>query len=346
MRHLDLFSGFGGFRLAVEAVWPESELVSFVEIDPKAQAWLRANWPGARIHDDADTYQHDGAAVFILTGGPPCQPVSCAGKQQGEKDDRWKWPAMLRIIQNVGPEWVVFENVRNLISFNGGLLLDGICSDMEAEGFEVWPPIVLPACSVNAPHRRDRVWIVAHSESARSAAGGSNGLGIEKGASRRSSGGQAARCCYAPGKGGMADTESNNAGQYEKCGIDGNGTDTEKNGQRLRHEFTGCGWDNADYIIGHDGKARRVKPGVRLLAHGFPCRNDLLRGFGNAIVPQVAEKIMRAIRFAQPAFFVQFQPVISCHIPSKPTNRLPTLLGQYNSGASSNPAFAPAGGAM
>ena len=340
MNHLDTFSGFGCFRLAAKSVWHEVETVSFIENDPFCQQWLKANWPEIKIHDDAKTYKHDGTNIDLLTGGPPCQPVSIAGKRKGEKDDRWHWPTMLRIIQESEPEWVLFENVGNLISFNNGLLLDGICSDMEAAGFEVWPPIVLPACAVNAPHRRNRVFVVAHAtqyakkrqqqqrvdllgETGSGSVGNPTSQGLQISEMQRETQDETNETSQGENTNGrshlcsMANTEKQNDREsYSRSrqrrkpksgsgNIKGVVADPS---QQLHHrarnarpggrgEHTNGGyWEDYEWITGHDGKARRVKSGVRLLVNGYPHRNDLLRGFGNAIVWQVAVKIMQAIK--------------------------------------------------
>ena len=165
MKHIDTFSGIGGASLAVDAVWPDAEHV-FVEIDPFCQAILKKHWPQSQIHDDIKTF--DGTkyrGATILTGGFPCQPFSAAGKRRGTEDDRHLWPSMLRVIREARPDWVLGENVGGLITWSGGLVLEGIVADLEAEGYEVAPPLVIPAVAVNAPHRRDRVWIVAHAHS-------------------------------------------------------------------------------------------------------------------------------------------------------------------------------------
>lgn len=97
--------------------------------------------------------------IDLLTASPPCQAASTAGKRRGKDDARWLWPQTVRIIGALQPRFVVLENVRGLLSLEGGLAFDKVCADVEAQGYEVWP-FLLPACGVGAPHRRDRVWIV------------------------------------------------------------------------------------------------------------------------------------------------------------------------------------------
>lgn len=152
--HLDLFSGIGGFALA--AGWAGFKTIGFCDNEPYAQAVLKKHWPDVPIHGDIKTL--DGTAyrgVTLLTGGFPCQPFSNAGKRRGKDDDRYLWPQMLRVIQEARPDWIVGENVVGII----GLALDQVLSDLEKEGYEV-EAIIVPACGVDANHRRNRVWIV------------------------------------------------------------------------------------------------------------------------------------------------------------------------------------------
>lgn len=173
MIHIGLFEGIGGFSLAASNMgW--NTLVT-CEINPFAQRVLKYYWPNAYHHADVKTLNYDtinneltnrfGAGWrnddIIITGGFPCQPYSLAGKRLGKEDDRHLWPEMLRVIREVLPTWVVGENVFGLINWNGGLVFDEVQTDLEVEGYEV-QPYVLPACGVNAPHKRDRVWFIAH----------------------------------------------------------------------------------------------------------------------------------------------------------------------------------------
>ena len=173
MVHLDLFSGITGFALAASWVWGEEhEIHCFVEIDPFCQKVIKKHWPGVPIHGDIKTYEHNGTKIDLLTGGFPCQPFSVAGKQRGTEDDRALWPEMLRIIKEAKPRWIIGENVTGIVNME----LDNYVSDLEAEGYEV-QPFIIPACAVDAPHRRDRVWIVGHTSSGRCDTGGNNKQG-------------------------------------------------------------------------------------------------------------------------------------------------------------------------
>ena len=110
------------------------------------------------LHPDIFTLNGaDYAGVDLLTGGFPCQPFSVAGKRRGAEDDRAIWPEMLRVIGEAKPTWIIGENVAGIVTME----LDNILSDLEALGYAAWP-LVIPACAVDARHRRDRVWIVAH----------------------------------------------------------------------------------------------------------------------------------------------------------------------------------------
>ena len=158
MRHVDLFSGIGGFALA--ARWAGLETIQFVEIDPFAQRVLRKNFPDVPIHTDIRDFDATQfQRTFLLTGGYPCQPFSQAGKRGGEGDDRHLWPEMLRVIRECRPTWVLAENVAGHITMG----LDTVLVDLESEDYST-RTFVIPACATDAPHRRDRVWIVAYSK--------------------------------------------------------------------------------------------------------------------------------------------------------------------------------------
>ena len=166
MVHGSLFSGIGGFDLAAE--WMGWENAFHCEWNEFGQRVLKHYWPKAVSYGDITKtdFSRWHGTVDIISGGFPCQPYSTAGKRLGKEDERHLWPEMLRAIREVSPRWVVGENVRGLVNWNDGLVFDEVQTDLEAEGYEV-QPFLLPACAVNAPHRRDRIWFVAtntHSE--------------------------------------------------------------------------------------------------------------------------------------------------------------------------------------
>jgi len=192
-RMLDLFSGIGGFSLAAQWVWEdELEIVAFCEIDKYCQKVLHKHWPNVPIIEDVrdvkmetlDNTKCSGYlgqscevkteqdsdrqkdrlslssgsnGVDLLTGGFPCQPFSVAGKRKGKEDNRFLWPEMFAVIKEIRPRWVVAENVAGIIR----MALDDCLSDLEGEGYSTGT-VIIPACAVNAPHRRDRVWIIAN----------------------------------------------------------------------------------------------------------------------------------------------------------------------------------------
>lgn len=161
MTHASVFSGIGAADLAAEEM--DWENVIHNEINPFGRQVLKYYWPNSISYEDikkTDFTIHRGT-IDVLTGGFPCQPYSTAGKRKGKEDERHLWPEMLRAIREIQPRWVVGENVLGLVNWNGGLVFDEVQADLEAEGYEV-QPYILPAASVNAPHRRDRVWFVAY----------------------------------------------------------------------------------------------------------------------------------------------------------------------------------------
>lgn len=171
MKLLDLFAGIGGFSLA--AHWMGWETAAFVEKEAFPQKVLAKNFPGVPIY--GDIFEFDGrpfrGTVDIVTGGFPCQPFSAAGKRKGRADERHLFPEMLRVIREVKPLWVVAENVRGLLSIENGAVFAEVVTSLESEGYEV-VTFCIPASAVEAPHRRDRLWIVAsHADGQRERAG-------------------------------------------------------------------------------------------------------------------------------------------------------------------------------
>lgn len=158
---LDLFSGIGGFSLGLQRAGMRT--VAFCEIDPFCRQVLRRHWPKTPIYHDihqltARRLHHDNINhIDLICGGYPCQPFSVAGKQRGQRDPRHLWPEMSRLIRELRPRWVICENVAGHVELG----LDAVLADLDDSGYTA-TPFVIPACAVGAPHRRDRVWIVAH----------------------------------------------------------------------------------------------------------------------------------------------------------------------------------------
>ena len=255
MKHGSLFSGIGGFDLAAE--WMGWHNVFHCEWMPFPQKVLKHYWPEAISYHDittTDFRQHHGK-IDILTGGFPCQPYSAAGKRLGKNDERHLWPHMLRAIRDISPRWVVGENVRGLTNWNGGVVFDEVQADLESEGYEVLP-FLLPACAVNAPHRRDRVWFVAY-----------------------------ATDCGCRGEWDVADSPATRLQRPDGS-------------EQALGEFTGHGepydWQNfptQSPICGGDDGLPSQLDGITF----SKWRNESIKAYGNAIVPQVAYQIFKAI---------------------------------------------------
>ena len=161
MKHGSLFSGIGGFDLAAE--WAGWENMFHCEWNDFGKRVLKYYWPKAESYGDITKTDFTvwRGRIDIVSGGFPCQPYSAAGKRLGTADARHLWPSMLRAIREIQPRWVVGENVRGLTDWNGGLVFDEVQADLEALGYEV-TPFLLPACAVNAPHKRERIWFIAY----------------------------------------------------------------------------------------------------------------------------------------------------------------------------------------
>lgn len=161
----DLFAGIGGFSLGLE--WAGFEIKWQVEADKYCRKVLKKHWPNVKQYGDIkDVGKHNLEPVDLICGGFPCQPASYCGKQRGREDDRWLWPEMFRIIKEFKPAWVVAENVYGLITLEQGLAFKSLLFDLESEDYKT-QSFIIPACAVNAPHRRNRVWIIAHTKGER-----------------------------------------------------------------------------------------------------------------------------------------------------------------------------------
>jgi DNA (cytosine-5)-methyltransferase 1 len=289
MRHGSLFSGIGGFELAAEWMgWHNTFHCEFNEFGSKV---LSHYWPESKHYGDItkSDFSEFRDTIDILTGGFPCQPYSAAGKRKGKDDARHLWPEMLRVIREVRPRYIVGENVYGLVTWNGGLVFDEVCTDLEAEGYAVWP-IVIPAAAVNAPHRRDRVWFVAYSENS-----GHRGRVCEQCADREREllqneckrsemGCKAEGCCRV----GLTTDPENS--RFTPC------IERPRQEQsRRRDEPMGArqwqGFPTESPVCSGDDGLPSELDGITF----SKWRNESIKAYGNAIVPQVVYQIFKAI---------------------------------------------------
>jgi DNA (cytosine-5)-methyltransferase 1 len=265
LRHLDLFAGIGGFSLGLERAGL-TRPVGLVEIDPFCQRVLARHWPDAPIHGDVTTREFIEGEADVITAGFPCQDVSLAGKRAGLSGARsGLYRHVIRAVRLVRPRVALLENVAALLCGGMGAVL----GDLAEVGYDAeWHCI--PASAVGAPHRRDRVWIIAHP-------GGEQ----HEGDRAPLSGEIAAELSRA-----AADADGNGQSRSSECDV---GTETEFEAP-WRHDTLRRGSRRApeDWWIS--------EPNVGRVGHGIPARVDRLRSLGNAVVPQVVEVIGRALR--------------------------------------------------
>jgi len=268
LKVLDLFSGIGGFSLGLERTGG-FETAAFCEIDPFCKKVLKKHWPDVPIYEDVRSLNY-GGSIDVICGGFPCQPFSVAGKREGAEDDRHLWPAMFGLIQKYRPGWVIGENVAGLVNMG----LDNVLTDLESEGYTT-RTFVIPACAVNAPHRRDRVWIIANAQS--DGGGASNETG-------RATGGQNGEQTQQPTEHGEIQPMANT----DRTGREEQHTSSQPKGKGL------CAGS-----VNQGGGIWAVEPGVGRVANGIPARMDRLKSLGNAVVPQIPEIIGNAILSAE-----------------------------------------------
>jgi DNA (cytosine-5)-methyltransferase 1 len=241
-------------------------------------------WPNADSHIDIckTDFKKYANKIDILTGGFPCQPFSTAGKRKGTEDERYLWGEMLRAIQEIKPKYVIAENVFGITNIDGGLVFEQVCLDLEAEGYEV-QPFIIPAAAKNAPHRRDRVWFIAYSNGTGEKHNGGTNIAEEREV--------------------RGNEESNVLG--ELCG-DGNATNTKnigrknalENGELERGRFRfgnqSHTWDTFPLespICGGDDGIPTKLDGITF----SKWRSESIKGYGNAIVPQIAYEIFKLL---------------------------------------------------
>jgi len=285
---LDLFSGIGGFSLGLKRAGMET--IGFCEIDPFCRKVLAKHWPDVIVHTDIrrlDGKDYKGRAE-IICGGFPCQPFSQAGKRRGTEDDRHLWPEMLRIISEVRPTWVIGENVIGIVKME----LDSILSDLEGEGYQT-RAFIIPACGIDAPHKRDRVWIIAHANSEGESDGpineGPRPRQLELMADPNSGFStvteqavQAGRATIISSSKDVADSESE---RVQRLWTSGEQKPHTYGGQKLSL----CGSERPRPAYWE------AEPGMGRVVDGIPNRVDRIKGLGNAVVPMVVEVIGNAI---------------------------------------------------
>ena len=259
MQHLDLFSGIGGFALA--ARWSGFETVAFCEVDQYCQKVLAKHWPQVPIYSDIKKLTRQGlesdgiSQPDIITGGFPCQPFSVAGKQRGQDDNRHLWPEMLRLISELHPAWVVGENVPGFVR----LALDGCLSDLENQGYSV-QSFIIPACAVDATHRRDRVWIIAHANSQREPVSPKYEQPVVD--------------AHFDGQGLQGGPKARNFSPKP---------------EKTRQQFT-------RQNLSPGRVDRPTQPPILRATNGIPHRMDRIKGLGNAVVPQLVYNLFQIIK--------------------------------------------------
>jgi len=284
LKILDLCSGIGGFSLGLESTGG-FETIAFCEFDPFCQKVLNKHWPEVPIYNDLKEISKDEETIRnipehdLICGGIPCQPFSLAGKQKGKEDDRHLWPYMFKIIEQKKPTWVIVENVGGFIN----VALDDVCLDLEAEGYAT-QSFIIPACGVEAPHRRDRIWIigkrdVVDSDSTRTGHGHGEVQGQNGEVQQRN---DYAESNHASEKQDVADSDSERLQRGEEArNFRGEGEEAEQFSTRYIEFFEQNYW--------------RIEPRVGRVANGIPNRVDRLKSLGNAIVPQIIYHIGLAI---------------------------------------------------
>jgi DNA (cytosine-5)-methyltransferase 1 len=331
LTHLSLFTGIGGIDLAAE--WAGFATVGQCEWKDFQTAVLEKHWPGVPRWRDIRTLTKENFnertglhTVDIISGGFPCQPFSNAGKRKGEDDDRYLWPEMLRVISEIRPSWVLGENVAGIIN----MALDQVLYDLEGIGYET-QAFLIPACSVNAPHRRNRVFIVARNTN------GSNEctFGAIQERQRAESSGICENVAHSDGCGyvhGESQEQPTETREYAQCKSESSGNnvsntngkrlqggkeagDIKSSGEKTNKQFAGYGGVNEDVADNDSVRMERqgaeqqttgpnecgwmhwwdTEPELGRVANGIPDRVDRLTGLGNAVVPYQVYPIFRAI---------------------------------------------------
>jgi DNA (cytosine-5)-methyltransferase 1 len=287
MRHGSLFSGIGGFDLAAE--WMGWENKFHCEWNEFGQKVLHHYWPNAESFNDITKtdFKKYANKIDILTGGFPCQPYSSAGKRLGKDDERHLWPEMLRAIREISPSYVVGENVRGLTNWNGGMVFDEVCAELESYGYQV-APVIIPACAVGAPHRRERVWFVAYADGSTKRPSRTSGdvetnrskNNDEQSGRRESAKFNIRRCEFLRD---ASNTECNGLEHWNKArNLRSEETTPRQKGGQLTNDFKTN--DNATNTNGNGFNQRNGKYEINTSQGGFDALCDINKsnGYGNA----------------------------------------------------------------
>ena len=316
LTHLSLFSGIGGLDLAAEMAGIKT--VGQCEWADFPRAVLEKHWPNLPRWRDIRTltkesfYEQTGLrTVDVVSGGFPCQPFSVAGKRGGKDDDRYLWPEMLRVIRELQPTWVVGENVSGIVD----LALDTVLTDLEAEGYEV-QCFLIPACGVDAPHKRYRVAIVAHTVNGSGSVRRNGQLSNAEADGRSGTDYRGGAEGFLAGQWWQDEPTADRMADGLRAEVHGADSDTQSIsgerrtcGQMLDAQFTNCSSrererERAEQVPRSARRASRThsawenwptEPDVGRVVDGLPDRVDRLKCLGNAVVPQQFYPIFEAI---------------------------------------------------
>jgi DNA (cytosine-5)-methyltransferase 1 len=313
LKHLDLFSGIGGFSLGLEATGG-FETVAFCDIDKYSKKVLKKQWPNVKQYEDIKELNYgrlkaDGIGpIDIITGGYPCQPFSVAGRKKGEEDPRHLWPEYFRLIKELRPSWVIGENVSGHIKLG----LDTVLENLESEGYSA-RTFSISASSVGAKHQRERIWIVANTRQ--------HGGRIEPTGNTESTGRGSLETTE---RSANTDTISRSSKGEEtlansvELGLEKHGhsetTESIKRGETMAdtnvegwqgriHRGQNKEWESQQRYFGRNSAAHGqqeqnwwdTEPELGRVAHGIPNRVDRLKGLGNSLVPQIPFYIAQSI---------------------------------------------------
>ena len=292
LTHLSLFTGIGGLDLTAEmAGFQTVGQCEWAEYQTKL---LEQHWPDVPRWKDIRTltkesfYEKTGLrTVDVVSGGFPCQPFSLAGKRQGTTDDRYLWPEMLRVIRELRPTWVLGENVPGIVS----VALDTVLSDLEDSGYSA-QAFIVPACGVDAPHKRERVAVLAYSLHGGSAVRGNRQL--QDASENGGEGPDHGRGTPADVTGKRRENESRSAGMVDGIRTGIHKPDSNADSARLE----GCSGKEirrggilqfqSPRVLGMHPAWENwpCEPGIHRVVDGIPNRMDRIKCLGNAVVPQ------------------------------------------------------------